>query len=721
MRIPDDKCLYLVEDFTGAVFFFAVIPRLLVARHQGEKVLSYIDATGFARLCCRLILPLFGWSAQRLDFSLTDIKDDAGHSVQMTISNEELAGIQRRITAGPLFQRIFAAQNDQHPDYVVFLEKQSVAFTLFDQDSCWRLMYLVRVVRWLLRQDQKDDWSCVIFARPRFGLAAVQEYAAGYHATIVPVRSLRLDVKGMLIQLVGERRLRNWYYHALRLWQRGLRPRDEKSPTALIPTGPRLLAEYYGFLNLDHPERSSDLFFLHQPAVDPQDVLLTFNLPSDPLDQGKVEELARHRVDFVALNPRARATSRVPLYLRPLRATPTETEPLFDDVARVLSEGRAQDPVSAHWLSVQTRRFVRETQYWYDFFVKHDVKIFVSWYNCESRNCVISHALSRAGGTNVLYQRSHEEPRLGSPEMTVSVDLAFGFSDLSFAMQQASRSRIPYYVITGYIGEYRFPHVRAVAADVRRRLLASGARRILAFFDENSCDDARWAPGHRCVRENYAAVLTQVLRDPGLGLVIKPKNSSTLSLRLGPVTRLLEEAVATGRCFMFARDYPPAAAALAADIAIHGHAFALTAGMESALAGVPTLLLDREGCPPQRVHEMGEGRIVFYSWEMLWQALSDHWRGPGGVPGLGDWSPIINEFDPFRDGRALERVSTYLQWMMEGYKAKKPRPAILADAAERYAQAWGRDKIRSVETCRSCSETVEKESDHDEILAGYIR
>ena len=36
--------------------------------------------------------------------------------------------------------------------------------------------------------------------------------------------------------------------------------------------------------------------------------------------------------------------------------------------------------------------------------------------------------------------------------------------------------------------------------------------------------------------------------------------------------------------------YPPAVAALASDIAIHGYLHAVTAGLESALAGIPTLL-----------------------------------------------------------------------------------------------------------------------------------
>jgi len=34
--------------------------------------------------------------------------------------------------------------------------------------------------------------------------------------------------------------------------------------------------------------------------------------------------------------------------------------------------------------------------------------------------------------------------------------------------------------------------------------------------------------------------------------------------------------------------------------------------------------------------------------------------------------------------------------LMEGFKDKLPREIILADAAERYAKIWGKDKVFSV-------------------------
>ena len=57
---------------------------------------------------------------------------------------------------------------------------------------------------------------------------------------------------------------------------------------------------------------------------------------------------------------------------------------------------------------------------------------------------------------------------------------------------------------------------------------------------------------------------------------------------------------------------------------------------------------------------------------------------------------MLDELDPFRDGRAAERMGTYLQWLLEGFRAGLDRETVMADAAERYTAAWGKDKVMQV-------------------------
>jgi len=60
---------------------------------------------------------------------------------------------------------------------------------------------------------------------------------------------------------------------------------------------------------------------------------------------------------------------------------------------------------------------------------------------------------------------------------------------------------------------------------------------------------------------------------------------------------------------------------------------------------------------------------------------------------------MLDELDPFRDGRAAERMGTYISWLLEGFRAGFDRETVMADAAERYGARWGKDKVTSI-NCR---------------------
>jgi len=72
--------------------------------------------------------------------------------------------------------------------------------------------------------------------------------------------------------------------------------------------------------------------------------------------------------------------------------------------------------------------------------------------------------------------------------------------------------------------------------------------------------------------------------------------------------------------------------------------------------------------------------------------LMEHWN-IRKIPGFGEWSSSIKEFDPFRDGKAAHRMGTYLSWLIQGYERGQDRDVILADAADKYCKQWGYDKV----------------------------
>lgn len=344
--------------------------------------------------------------------------------------------------------------------------------------------------------------------------------------------------------------------------------------------------------------------------------------------------------------------------------------------------------------------YEKSRSYWRNVFDRSGTKVYLSWFKYDGLHCVLADALKDVGGVMALYQRALDVSLFG--DNLLNVDISFAYSNTLMAdLERRLGSKISYFVATGYLGDHRFPLLKPKALGLRKTLQQKGAQHILAYTDENSANDSRWHTGHENMREGYTFLLEKLLSNPWLGLVLKPKRPGTLRRRLGAVAPLLEQALATGRCYLFDEathqsNYPPALAALAADVAIHAHLSAPTAGLECSLTGTPTLLMDRESYPISPLYQLGIGKTVFREWENLWEVCLQNKNNPKSIPGFGDWSGLIDQLDPFRDGRAAERMGTYLQWMIEGFKAGLNRETVMADAAERYCKAWGKDKVLSI-------------------------
>jgi len=138
--------------------------------------------------------------------------------------------------------------------------------------------------------------------------------------------------------------------------------------------------------------------------------------------------------------------------------------------------------------------------------------------------------------------------------------------------------------------------------------------------------------------------------------------------------------------------FPPAAAALAADLAIHDSLGSATAGLESALTGTKTLLMDYEGWPLSPLNNLGPN-VVFKDWNSAWQACGEYFKNPFNHPKFGNWSAMINELDPFHDGLAAFRMSAYLKDLLEGLRRKEKPLDVMERVAEIYARRWGKDKV----------------------------
>ena len=92
-------------------------------------------------------------------------------------------------------------------------------------------------------------------------------------------------------------------------------------------------------------------------------------------------------------------------------------------------------------------------------------------------------------------------------------------------------------------------------------------------------------------------------------------------------------------------------------------------------------------------HGWGRGRVVFDDWESLRVAVGRYRATPEAHPEFGDWSPGLNDLDPFRDGKASLRMGFYIRRVYEALKEGVSRQDALAGAVDDFAQRWGKSHV----------------------------
>ena len=685
-----------VEKINLLAWLLSILPFLIVqSLREGRSVkkIYYLDATKPGLWLANLTVCMAGGYLQRFQFRFFDIRDQKGGSLGLKIRNEDLTSVQQKILARPEF-KVFSHQ-DSKQNYLLFYLAKKIVEGDSGTEPLFKTLFLIRVIKQhcdnIKPENENEKREIVLLLIKRPWIEEIRQYARSFGIDLKEVPRFTFQMKGIVKDIFGPRGMR-----LLRrfLWQiKGLRffssaKRHSSQTCGNLP--PRIVTEYYGHLNLDNPEQLSDLFFFNHSGLKGEDLFLAFFLSQDPLDEKKQEQLRRHNISPIVFHP---AASHIPsVSVCTFQENPYR-QPEDNEFLKQIEQW-PRSPES-QWLRKEVTHYFEERSFWQSLFETFKIKVYVTWFKYTSFHCLLADAMNKSHGIMVIYQRSFEE--FSSPDITVAADVVFNFSMDNAPIISSRQFNIPYHVTVGYLQDYRFSLWGKKTIELRGQIEHKGAKYVMAYFDENSMDDERWHLGHRMTRENYSFLLKKVLNEPWFGLILKPKAFLTLRHRLGDIADLISRAQETGRCLVLEDgaiqvSYPPAAAALASDICVHGHFFAMTAGMEAALAGVPTFMLDREGFLDSKLNKLGRDRVIFSDLEKLWQACLAHRTNKN--LNLGDWTCLLNDLDLFRDGRAAERMGVYLKWLLDGFKEGKPRDRILSDAAERYGRLWGYDKIK---------------------------
>ena len=274
----------------------------------------------------------------------------------------------------------------------------------------------------------------------------------------------------------------------------------------------------------------------------------------------------------------------------------------------------------------------------------------------------------------ISYQYSNMS-RVG-PIMMTTADTMVTFSPLYHERWKHRCIAPKQFHDTGYLYDGAFKRLGERSAMHRENLMKAGSQFILCFFDENAFRGKYELVLREDLVDEIRTLLELVVSDPTFGLIVKSQFQRHSPVRFPELSELRNAAESTGRYLELSHGSVrnivfPAEAALVADVAL-GHAVGATSALESALSGTRTILLNPYGMKTENDRYYERADIVYSSLDSALAAIREYRAGKPERAGLGDWSSILHEFDPFRDGEAAGRLRSFLEKEMKGTPQRDP-------------------------------------------------
>ncbi|MEW6219292.1 MAG: hypothetical protein AB1634_07100 [Thermodesulfobacteriota bacterium] len=686
MLFVDRLCLWSLVPVLWHGRSAAAIVRFEEPERSAGVFLATVRALGLLRAQERLVTSHIG-----------QVVDQDGCCVYVSLQ-EEARRHCRQLRRDLLERSPFLAtlaRRWQHEKLVLYFER------LAEQ---WLTREFLRLglVEWLLgREDDVRRADALLLVRRSCWFLALQRYAAarnirlqGYGPNWDPDRAGRVFDRAVPTLRRGLASLPRFLTRVVAGWGCGARKGREcpdglaqlPAPTA-VPTV--AVHNYHRTLSL-RPEDRSGLFWAAEADVG-AGYLLVYGYTSE----APLSPEVRTAFHSGGLRIVGRGPDVVDWRPRPAMLVVLGRELLAVLWAAVASLGPGSRVPA--YLLFEAASLAFEYSYWLDFFQGNRVAVNVTPDNVAAVGQVL--ALDHLGGATISYQYSLSNIVAPSTALVAGENVQFVFSSRFREQRQRLRGANDWLVNMGFVhgGVRRLVEANPRIEAVRRGLEAQGARHILCFLDENSVD--RWyiRSSHAVAAADYRFLLEWLLDEPTLGVVFKPKKSTDLFQRLASLGDLLERARDTGRAVFLTSDtlvgnIYPTEAALMAD-AVVGLLNGGTAALEAALAGIPTALIDATATLDHPFYAWGRGRVVFREWPAFRSAFEAYCADPDRCPGFGDWTPGLDDIDPFRDGNAAGRLGSFIRWTHEALRDGATQQTALATAAQRFATVWGQEHV----------------------------
>lgn len=334
--------------------------------------------------------------------------------------------------------------------------------------------------------------------------------------------------------------------------------------------------------------------------------------------------------------------------------------------------------------------------YWEDFFRLNNVKVL---FKSGVLFSDLDIAAKLAKTVTISYQYSnHFASDMGHHD---SCDVFFVWGKAYERAYQHRHSEVRNFIQTGYIFDYAFDLLGGKATALKKDFIGEEAKFVLSVFDEN-LNIANFAFIESLVLNMfsvYRALFEYAVNNPTVAIIVKTKKKwnenflKSSECTAGLIQRLEKE----GRVKFLETEKFPAEAGKASDLSI-GMTSNSAAALECWLAGVPSIFYDSAMIGPLNPDYVpGKNKVIFDDIKTMITSI-DHYRTTKDLSnGFADWSPFISEKDPFRDGKANQRIGFYIKTLLSGMDSGFKKETAITNTNKIYADKFGKDKVVSTD------------------------
>lgn len=328
------------------------------------------------------------------------------------------------------------------------------------------------------------------------------------------------------------------------------------------------------------------------------------------------------------------------------------------------------------WAYIQTVILLKNIAWWYDFFKFNDIKVYMED-NYGDEIYQQSVAIDMAGGVNVLIERSMV---YGNHSYFDDRPANISFLSGSYMINQmVDPDKIMHKFIVGYYYDQMDKGVIEKQKEILKyELQQAGALNNGPLI--LICDEPGVIYGKDVIHYFYRALLNDLHEKKGYTLLIKPKKKLILLGLPRDVNKCLTSLIEKKRCFVLD---PSTSISLAVNISELVISVPSTAMFTSIAHGKRTAVFNPYRTVKDIFYEQGlENKSIFEDLNCLLNSLHEYLEGRFSE--FGDCSAVHKIIDPFRDGKAGERMSLFIKKFLEHLQLYGDREIAIGKAKEEF-------------------------------------